>query len=197
MLEEQYAYINELVENAKAGDSEAFKQLATYYRPLILASVKRCIHREPRLINYKEDIENEIYLIFNELVKLYDPNLSYFSYYLLTRLDYWILSRSRRFLNKTASGSGLDVVSFSDMPHDWEPEYVDDPLGRIANKQVLQDALSQLNSKQREAIDLYYYQGLNQEEASAALEITQASFSKRLNRALENLRKILPEDFYL
>ena len=195
MLDAQYQYINELVAQTKEGDTGALGELVMFYRPLILASIKRCIIREPQLSEYKEDIEQEAYLILNDLVQQYDSSISLFSYYLLTRLDYRILSRARKFIGKNTSGTGIEETLFSSMPPGWEPMYVSDPFNRVGLQEALVNAIEKLSQPQQEAIDLYFYQGLNQQEAALALGINQASFSKRLNRALAQLKDILPPDF--
>ena len=195
VLDEQYQYINELVAKTKEGDMDALAELVQYYRPLIFASIKRCLIREPQLIQYREDIEQESYLILNELTNQYDESISLFSYYLLTRLDYRILSRARKFIGKNTSGIGIEETLFSNMPAHWEPLYISDPFNRVGLKEALVNAIEKLSPAQQEAVDLYFYQGLNQQEASVFLNITQASFSKRLQRALLQLKDILPNDF--
>lgn len=191
----QYQYINELVAKTKLGDMDSLCELVVYYKPLIFASIKRCVIREPKLSEYRDDIEQEVYLILNELVEQYDETISLFSYYLLTRLDYRILSRARKFIGKNTSGHGIDDVSFSNMPDGWEPSYTLDPFNRLGLQESLASAISTLSIAQQDAIDLYFYQRLDQEEAAIVLGINQASFSKRLNRALIQLKKILPSDF--
>jgi len=57
--------------------------------------------------------------------------------------------------------------------------------------------LEKLNEKQREAIELYFFDGLDQEEAAIKLNITQSSFSKRLQRGLSNMKEILGDDFLI
>jgi RNA polymerase sigma factor (sigma-70 family) len=195
VLDSQYRYINDLVSQTKSGNMDALTELVGYYKPLINASVKRCIIREPKLIHYKEDIEQESYLIINELVHQYDETLSLFSYYLLTRLDYRILSRARKLIGQNASGNGIDEIQFSNMPENWEPIHISDPFNRVGLQEALTNAIQKLSAAQQEAIELYFYQGLNQEDAAVALGINQASFSKRLNRALAQLKDMLPKDF--
>lgn len=195
VLDAQYQYINELVCKTKAGNAEALDELAQYYKPLVLASIKRCIIREPKLAEYREDIEQEAYLILNDLVRQYDETISLFSYYLLTRLDYRILSRARKFLGKNTNGQGIEETLFSSMPNGWEPTYVSDPFNRVGLQEALVNAIEKLSPAQQEAIELYFYQGLNQEESALTLNINQASFSKRLNRALQQLKEILPNNF--
>jgi len=64
----------------------------------------------------------------------------------------------------------------------------------VLDKIILKDAMLKLNDKQREAIDLYFFQEYTQEEAADLLNITQASFSRRIDRALESLKKLLEEE---
>lgn len=195
MLDSQYQYINELVVKTKHGDTDALNELVHYYKPLIYASIKRCLIREPKLIRYREDIEQESYLIINELAQQYDETISLFSYYLLTRLDYRILSRARKLIGKNTSGQGIEETNFSNMPDYWEPSYITDPFNRVGLQESLVNAIQSLSSAQQAAVDLYFYQGLNQEDAAKTLGINQASFSKRLARALQQLKEILPKDF--
>ena len=70
-----------------------------------------------------------------------------------------------------------------------------DPFNRLETKIVLDDAIDLLNEKQKEAIHLYFFENLDQNKAAERLGIKQAAFSKRLTRALENLKMILGEDF--
>ena len=70
-----------------------------------------------------------------------------------------------------------------------------DPFNRIDDIIVIESALKQLNDKQREAIQLYFFENMEQNEAAKELNITQSSFSKRLQRALVNLKEILGDDF--
>ena len=83
--------------------------------------------------------------------------------------------------------------------HQREPEIKrtsnSDPFNKIDNVIALHWAMDQLNEKQREAVDLYFFQQLDQEEAAELLGINQSSFSKRLARALERLKELLGQDF--
>ena len=87
MNEDIYSDINELVINCQNGDNSALFKLYEYYKPLILASVSRCISKEPKLRAYREDIFKECIFVLKKLVDQYDPNLTYFSYFLSTRID--------------------------------------------------------------------------------------------------------------
>lgn len=53
-----------------------------------------------------------------------------------------------------------------------------------------------LNTRDREMIVLYYYQGLSVKEIAEIIGKTQNAASQRLNRARIKLKKILMEDGY-
>jgi RNA polymerase sigma factor (sigma-70 family) len=197
-VESRYQYINDLVLKSQAGDTHALAEIADFYQPLIAASVTRCIAREPRLRSRREDVESEVFLVLQQLVANYDSSLSYFSYYLSTRLDHAILNRCRQtILGNRTSGAGVEEVCFSEMANDWEPEYHDDPFGKVRTAQAIQDAIEQLNPRQQEAIQAYFFDNLTQQEAAKKLGITQASFCKRLQRGINRMREILSDDFSL
>ena len=197
-MEARYQYINDLVLKSQKGDVQALADIAEFYAPLIVASVTRCIAREPKLKTKREDVEAETFLILKQLVENYDPSLSYFSYYLSTRLDHAILNRCRQvILGNRASGAGVEEISFSEMPSTWEPKSHDDPFGRIRSAEAIHEAIQQLNPRQRDAVHEYFFENLTQAEAAEKLGITQASFCKRLQRGLTKMREILSEDFLL
>jgi len=185
VYDDRYVYINELVSKVKQNDGEALGELYEFYKPLFLCSLQRCLNKEPRLTPYKEDVKSECFLVLKKLVDQYDPRLTYFSYFLSTRLDINLLRTSiDKFLDGDAESSEYIQESAS---------Y--DPFNRVEIAISLNAALEQLNPKQKEAINLYFFEQMEQDEAAEKLGITQGSFSKRLQRALANLKEILGEDF--
>lgn len=193
MLDSHYEQINRLVRLAQEGDPEALLTLGQFYRPLLQAALGRCLRREPRLKAHREDVEGEILIVFHDLVRAFDPALSYFSYYVSTRIDHALLSRSRRLF--VSGPQGCEEVTFSQMPEGWEPQASDglDPFGKLEDAVMLQDAVRGLNQAQQDAIQLHFYQGLTQQEAAGMLGISQSSFCKRLQRALANLKALLDD----
>lgn len=185
VYEDRYTYINELVVKAKHNDGEALGELYEFYKPLFLCSIQRCLSKENRLIPYKEDIKSECYLVLKKLVDQYDSRLTYFSYFLSTRIDINLFRVSvEKFLdgNSESSENIQESASY-------------DPFNRVEITVSLNAALKKLNDKQQEAIKLYFFEQMEQDEAAEYLGITQGSFSKRLQRALVNLKEILGEDF--
>jgi DNA-directed RNA polymerase specialized sigma subunit len=87
VYENKYEYINTLVSKSKDGDEKALFELFEFYMPLIISSVNRCIAKDTRLSNYREDIISDSIFVFSKLVDKYDSSLTYFSYYISTRID--------------------------------------------------------------------------------------------------------------
>ena len=184
-MSDKYQQINKLIGLHKNGDKDVIFDLYEYYRPLLLASVKRCLIKDKKLIPYREDIVEDCFFVFEKLIDQYDENLTYFSYFLSTRIDINLF----RYVSEKYKP--LDLI---DDNHLDNTNFYD-PFNSIDNAISIQSALEKLNDKQREAIDLYFFQGMEQIEAAKFLNITQSSFSKRLQRALLKLKELLGEDF--
>ena len=55
--------------------------------------------------------------------------------------------------------------------------------------------MNNLPEKSKEVIQVYFFDGLDQKECAETLGITQGAFSKRLSKALEQMKLMLGEDF--
>jgi RNA polymerase sigma factor (sigma-70 family) len=191
--ERYYEYINELVAKVKAGDTECLPEIASYYEPLLKACIRRTIAREPKLAQYREDVESEVLLTLYDLIIEFNPDLSYFSFFVSTRIDYKLLKRCREaYLLKNTQGNGITEIMFSDMPDNWSHEWVcEDPLDRNFKRDMIQESVEMLPESLQETITLYYYDQYTQEEAAKILKISQAAFSKRHKKALTLMKKVI------
>ena len=86
-MNDKYQRINELIYRIKNKDTDALSELFDFYKPLFLSSIKRCIAKEPKFSEYKEDMLQESFFVLEKLVNDYDPDLTYFSYFISTRID--------------------------------------------------------------------------------------------------------------
>lgn len=73
---------------------------------------------------------------------------------------------------------------------DTESDYIEQETLREEYAR-LREAIRQLRPRQREMIRMIYFGGVSQEDAANKLGIAQASVSITLNRAIENLKKIM------
>lgn len=194
MRTRHYEYIDELVVRAKNGDDNALLLIIDFYQPLLKTSIKYCVSRYPVAACYTEDIEADLYLIMRELVRQYDAELSFFSYFLSTRIDFVLQTHVRKsYLDSSVGGRRPKEIFIEDMPEDWEPFVDQDPVGKIIASADLSSALLKLEDKYRTAVQLYFFEGMNQQQAADYLSITQSSFSKRLNKAIEQLRDFMSD----
>jgi RNA polymerase sigma-70 factor (ECF subfamily) len=195
MSECHFDKINSLVALAQSGDVEAMSELHEFYQPLIKASIRKCLYIEASLNRFKDDLISIASIEFIKLVENYDINRSFFSYYVSNRLFPNLLKHSKDLLNKNSNNLSHEI-NFSDMPKLWDPE-MDDPFGQIELRMVIQDALSELKPKHKEVIVMIFFDQLTQDEASELLNISQSALSKRLSRAIEELKKILEKTFLI
>lgn len=190
MKSRHYQYIDDLVAKIQNGNDEALMELIGFYRPMLRTAVKYCITRYPGLSTYEEDIWSDLYLIIRELVHKYDRQQSFFSWYLSTRLEFALQTHARQtYLDAGAGGRRVREVSIDDMPSDWEPCVGEDPVGKMLDAAALSNAMSRLSPEHLAVVNLYFFEDMTQEQASAALGIKQPAFSKRLTKALSILRQ--------
>ena len=146
---------------------------------------------------------------FNDIIKSSDNNLNVLK---LNKVEcrtsnstYKIIRYDKNFLNiDLVSSYGLcrsviinsknDVVGFAP-PKSISAELFIQKYNKeyLINEIVIGEALEKLNEKQKEAITFYFFEELTQEEAALKAGITQASFSKRLDRALKTLKGIIED----
>ncbi len=185
MTEQNYDEINKLLYKYKAGNEAALFDLYEFYRPLFISSVKRIVHKEKRLSSHREDILSDCIFVLKKLIEQYDPALSYFSYFLSTRIDINLF--------RYVTDKYFPKEEVSD--DDYFPEEHDDPFNKIENVICLHQAMDKLDEKSREVIEVYFFDGLDQKECAEALGITQGAFSKRLSKALNLMKSILGDNF--
>jgi RNA polymerase sigma factor (sigma-70 family) len=182
-MNDNYEIINNLVNKAKKDDSKALFDLLDFYKPLIKASLSRCLSKERNLIPYKEDLQSEVIFVFKKIVESYDPDLSYFSYFLKTRLDFALLNHGR------------NVFLKSNENVDFTEDITDDPFNYLSENIDLKNGIDKLSEELRDVINCYFFEGMNQEESALKLNISQPTFSRRLNKALGLLKKYCDRGF--
>ena len=69
-----------------------------------------------------------------------------------------------------------------------------DMIGRLADQQMLSEAVSRLKPEFKEVVLLFYYQGFSVSEIASMLDIAEGTVSSRLSRAREKLQKELKGD---
>lgn len=181
MTQEEYKHIDDLVEQTRNGNSEAFEMLLDYYAPIIKSTVGTVANKYVSML--REDLFSECVLILHELCMKYDKDKSYFSYYLSNRLKPYLVSKVKsKYIDKipTVSLSVCDKLEIG--------EVINLSVGDHAH---LQMEIEKLPDNLRQAIFLFYFEDLTQKECADAIGISQPAFNKRLKKALGILKNTL------
>lgn len=98
---------------------------------------------------------------------------------------------------QAARGNKVSLDKLMEAGADYADEHGDmekDHIDRETKKEkytALYKAIRQLRPRQQEMVRMIYFEGISQEDAANKLGIAQASVSITLNRAIENLKKIM------
>lgn len=87
---------------------------------------------------------------------------------------------------QTPVGGEKDEILLEDTISDYELEI--DILNK-EEKMALIESIRKLNNEDRQMIDLYFWKEMTQKEIARYLKMSQANVSRRIQRALDNLRK--------
>lgn len=87
---------------------------------------------------------------------------------------------------QTPVGGEKDEILLEDTISDYELEV--DILNK-EEKMALIESIRKLNDEDRQMIDLYFWKEMTQKEIARYLKMSQANVSRRIQRALDNLRK--------
>lgn len=187
LMRQYYDDIQSLVIKTKEGDNDSLYAIFTFYQPLIKASIARCIKKEAALKSYAEDMFGESFIVLKDLIRDYNPELSFFSYYLALRFDYYLLTRCKRtYLGINTSGNGI-----VELPINEDALQIShDPFNKNEFKQEMQVCIDQLKPDQQLVIEYYFYESLTQSEAAAKMGISQAAFSKKLKKTITDLKEL-------
>jgi len=169
--------LKNIVKEASQGDEVEIEKLLVYYRPLIKSAVNKVF---PIVKSYVllEDLNQEADILFIELLKNYNPNLSNFGYYIKLNFFRNLLSRTRT--NHVSTSEISETI--------MDPS---NPFDRINFSNDLHNALMEIPEKQQLAIKLYYFREMSQEDCAIFMHSTQSAFSKLLDRSTKNLKKLL------
>lgn len=185
---------NQLIEELRAGDREAYRILVDKYHVKVIRTCKGFVHSTADA----EDIAQEVFIeVFRSISRFRGES----------ELSTWIYRIAvTRSLNFLRSASRRKVISFftgqSDMEEPWVPEKQAGPesspdqiMFRTEQARALEKALSSLPENQRTAFVLNKYDDLSYKEISDIMNVSIGSVESLIFRAKQNLQKKLT-DFY-
>ncbi len=183
----------ELVQQAKAGDLEAFEALTTRYERKVYSLAMRILRQEQDA----EDVTQQTFISLLEHLHGFRGEAS-FSTWLLriaTHAALKILRKRRGLPTVSLEAATEPQENFDTIPH---PEYIADwrqsPEELVHQNEIqrlLEEAFEQLDEKHRLVFLLRDLEGLSVKETAEALGLSEANVKVRLLRARLQLREHL------
>lgn len=177
------AIVNLIIE----GDKDLFGELIDRYEAKLTRYVMRFTQQQ-------KDVSDIIQVIF---IKAY-TNLQSFD--TARSFNSWIYRIAHNESVNHLKKRGGEKISFIDFdtffPHPFAKEESDTLALSREDKERLEKSLSEISSKYREVLVLYYYDELGYQEIADVLHIPIATVGVRIRRGKEALQKILTANHY-
>jgi RNA polymerase sigma-70 factor (ECF subfamily) len=180
MLSNDYVHIDHLVERVKHDDDPALHELYDFYKPFFAACASRVCKKYHNL--EKDDLILESIFILKELCKKYDKDKSFFSYFLETRMQSYMISKV-----KSKYCENVTIIPLNEYDS-YEPC---ENCSVFEDHTELKDEIDNLPQKMKQIIEMVYFKQLTQSECAVILNISQAAVSKRLKQAIKKLKEKL------
>lgn len=174
-----FSDIDILVEKTKQGDNSAFWTIFEYYTPIVNSVISNVCKKYTTIS--RDDLLSECVFIVKDLCEKYDKDKSYFSYYLNTRLQPYLIAKVKSTYVSNISILSLHSCDKEDLIEEIKIEFED--------YTYIKEEVDKLPQKLKRAINLFYFDGLTQSECAVILKISQPAFSKQLAKALKILRE--------
>ena len=167
----------------KKKDKEFVSLIYDHYADSLYGIIKRMVGEEP----LAQDILQESFLKIWKNADQYDPKKA--------RLFTWLLSVTRH--------TAIDKLRSAKIRASREIQIEDSNVYNLQTNNVIpqhmdiKDILADLDQKYREVIEVLFFQGLTQREASKALNIPLGTIKTRLKIGLRELREVFGDDTLL
>lgn len=187
-----YEKIDKLVVEAKCGSKSSFNEIWEMYQPLVNKIIKKIIFKFSSARQHEFDIKNDCYIYFWDAINDFDFNDKYyFSYFLKRELIKNLLKnlKNKYIINQEISidDESLFDLSLKNENGKFESMYEEETIN------ALKYAMRKLSAKQLQAIQMYHYDEMTQEDAANKLGISQVGFRKRLQQSYRKIRKIIEQ----
>lgn len=170
--------VDALVERARAGDLDAFEQLAERSLPEVYRLAAAIVGPD----DGRDVAQESLVAAWRELPSLRDAE----------RYEAWlrsiVLNRARNVLRGRRRRPTVSLIP------DHAAGLVDEPIPASQRRLDLEAAFGGIAPAQREVLALHYLADLPLREVAAALRIPEGTAKSRLHAALRELRGLLPDE---
>jgi RNA polymerase sigma-70 factor (ECF subfamily) len=185
-----------LVARAREGDYDAFESLVSKYERRVFQLAGRIVGRE----HDAEEVVQQTFLSVIEHLDGFRGDSSFYTWLMRIATNHALaLLRKRSVRRYVPLGEDRSEESYGDVPHpqfiaEWR-ETPDEIASRRETRQLLTDAMNELDEKYRLVFLLRDVQGFSTAETAEALGISVSNVKVRLLRARLMLRERLTQVF--
>ncbi len=174
-----------MVARALQGDQTAFTEIVDQYSTLMLRTASIIVGDR----DIAEDVvQDALIQAWHHLVDLRKAGA------LRPWLMRIVVNQCISFKRRLARSAAFMRQALSEQETDLLAQIADDHKGRLERDWDLAQAIEELPIKQRIVIVLHYYNGMTLPEMSRTLSTSENTLKKRIQAALNNLRRILRTD---
>ncbi len=184
-----------LVRQARQGDYAAFEALVAKYERRLYSLAMRIVGRR----HDAEEVVQQTFLSVVEHLEGFREESSFYTWLMRIATNQALALLRKRSIRATLPLGSDNHESYGDLPH---PEYIaqwretpDDIAMRRETRQLLEEALQELDEKYRLVFVLRDVEGLSTAETAQALGIGESNVKVRLLRARLMLRERLTRVF--
>lgn len=187
---------NELVRLAKAGELGAFEALVDRHERRVFAVARRLVLHEQDA----EDVTQQTFLSAMEHLETFREESSFLTWLLriATHAAIKVIRKRNGLPTVSLEGEVESAEGYSDVPH---PEYIADwresparLVGRNETARLIDEAIGELDEKQRLIFVMRDVEGLSIKETAELLGMTEGNVKVRLLRARLQLRERLTRE---
>ena len=184
----------QLMLRVKAGDQAAYAQIVQTYQDRLIGVFSHMLHDQ----DMAEDLAQEVFLKIYRARERYQPTAKFSTW--LFRIANNLASNTRRNRGRRKEVP-LDVRDTGPLSNRPEEQILAEKSGMMPAQQaakrelqdVVREALSTLNERQRLAVMLHKFEGMSYSDIGVAMEMTVPAVKSLLSRARENLRDVLEQ----
>jgi RNA polymerase sigma-70 factor, ECF subfamily len=175
-----------LVEKILQGDTDAFSEIIDQYNALMMRTALMIIGDRDIAA---DAVQDALIQAWQHLSGLREAGA------LRPWLMRIVVNQCISYKRKAARTAAFVRQSLADQSTQLAAEIADDHKGRLERDWDLAETVKRLPPKQQAVIMLHYYQGMTLPSMAEALHISENTLKKRIQAALNNLRRVLrPED---
>ncbi|MGQ1889537.1 RNA polymerase sigma factor [Thermophagus sp. OGC60D27] len=171
----------ELVQQSKEGNMEAFSKLVDKYRQKVFQTSMGFLHN----VEDAEDLTQDIFVKVWRSIKSFDQRSS-FSTWLYRIAVNRAINEVRKNKLKSFIGLNNEVKNSNYTLDNAETQLVNQE-----QKKQIRQAINQLKTNQRKAFILFYYQELSMREVASVMKISPKAAESLVFRARKKLQKVL------